>query len=124
MKLSDLKTGMIVTLRNGDEYVVFKDYCVSDVTAPYCKSGIICNAKEHTWTSLENFNEEMKCTNSILGADFDIMKVEAVSHPYSFSDIGYEKHKRKTLWSGIVKEVTIAEIEEKFGCKVKIVKED
>lgn len=124
MKLSDLKTGMIVTIRRGDELVVFKDYCVSDVTSSCCQSGIICNAKERTWTTLENFNEEMNCTNSILGADFDIMKVEAVSHPYSFSLMDYEKEKRKTLWSAIIKEVTMAEIEAHFGCKVKIVKED
>lgn len=123
MKLSDLKTGMIVTNRKGEEFVVFKDFCLSDESENY-KKGIICNAKQHSWLSLDKFNEEMECLSPVLGVDCDIMKVEAVPHPYSFSDIAYEKHKRKTLWSGFVKEVTMAEIEEKFGCKVKIIKED
>lgn len=123
MKLSDLKTGMIVTIRRGDEFVVFKDFCLSDESKKTCQTGIICNAHTRTWAELENFNEEMECVNSILGKDFDIIKVEAVAHPYSFSVMDYEKEKRKTLWNGIVQEVTMAEIEEKFGCKVKIVKE-
>lgn len=124
MKLSDLKTGMIVTIRRGDEFVVFKDFCLSDECKNICHTGIICNAGTRTWTTLENFNEEMKCINSILGKDFDIIKVEVVAHPYSFSVMDYEKHKRKTLWNDIIKEVTMAELEEMFGCKVNIVKED
>ena len=123
MKLSDLKTGMIVTLRNGNEYVVLKDYCVSDETAIFDK-GIICNVESSSWTRLSNFNEKMECTNTIFGKEYDIVRVEVPAHPFSIQKPSYEKDKRTILYDGIVKEVTMAEIEKKFGCKVKIVKED
>ena len=119
MKLSDLKTGMIVTLRNGDEYVVFRDF--SDLYTE--ATSIICNGK--SWTNLCYYSDGMKCSSGCLGNMHDIVKVEIPYHPYSFFDLTREKHRRKLVWKEeSVKEVTMAEIEEKFGCKVKIVKED
>ena len=119
MKLSDLKTGMIVTLRNGDEYVVFRDF--SDLYTE--ATSIICNGK--SWNNLCYYSDGMKCSSGCLGNMQDIVKVEIPYHPYSFFDLTREKHRRKLVWKEeSVKEVTMAEIEEKFGCKVKIVKED
>ena len=118
MKLSDLKTGMIVTLRNGDEYVVFTDFSELYTEA----TSIICNGK--SWINLCYYSDGMKCSSGCLGNMHDIVKVEIPYHPYSIQKPSYEKDKRKILYDGIVKEVTMAEIEEKFGCKVKIVKED
>lgn len=117
MKLSDLKTGMIVTLRNGDEYVVFRNF--SDL---YTEStSIICNGR--SWNNLCYYSDGMKCS-SLFGKMYDIVKVEVPYHPYSFFNLEHEREKRKIVWEEGAKEVTMAEIEEKFGCKVKIVKED
>lgn len=120
MKLSDLKTGMIVTIRRGDEFVVFKDFANSYVES----NGIICNTQARKWMDFADFSDDMKSTSQILGNCYDIVRVEVPNHPYSFGDTGYEREKRKLVWSEEgAKEVTMAEIEEKFGCKVKIVKE-
>lgn len=121
MKLSDLKTGMIVTLRNGEEYVVFKNF--ADLFTE--SQAIICNTQIKRWMNISDFSDDMKCTSQFLRNNYDIVKVEIPHHPYSFGDIGYAREKRKLLWKEeAVKEVTMAEIEEKFGCKVKIIKED
>ena len=112
MKLDELKTGMIVTTRNGDSYIVMRDFIdEGDILA-----GLSFNNKiSDTWTSLSNYNQDM--TNSGF-PHIDIMSVYS-SYPYS-SDTP-----KKLLWERKeYKEVTMKEIEEKFGCKVKIVGED
>ena len=119
MKLSDLKTGMIVTLRNGEEYVVFRNF--ADLFSQ--ATSIICNGKK--WNNLCYYSDDLKCNSALLGTGQDIVKVEIPYHPYSFFNLEHEREKRKLLWKEeAVKEVTMAEIEEKFGCKVKIIKED
>lgn len=125
MKLSDLKTGMIVTWRNGVECVVMIDY----ESQSAIERKIFVNAKDKHWLPFGYYGEDMKmmrdhedfCDDD---NEYDIVKVELATHPYSFLDLEYEKGKRKLLWKEkAVKEVTMSEIEEKFGCKVKIVKE-
>ena len=118
MKLSDFKTGMIVTLRNGDEYVVFKD--ISTLFTD--EDAVICNGK--SWERLGRYTNDMKHGFAGFGKTHDIVKVEVPYHPYSFFNLEHERGKRKIVWEEGAKEVTMAEIEEKFGCKVKIVKED
>ncbi len=119
MKLSDLETGMIVTWRNGTELVVMIDYeCQSDI-----ERRIFVNEKDRCWLRFGYYREDMKMMNG--HTEFDIVKVELATHPYGFLNLEFEKENRKLLWSEeIVKEVTMAEVEEKFGCKIKIVKED
>lgn len=120
MKLSDLKTGMIVTTRDGREWCVFKDFeCLHNETK--CSNTIFVHSKNNStaWTVARHYNG-MK--NSLLSY-FDIVKVEIPCHPYSFLDFEYRKDERKLLWQEEpeIKEVTMSEVEEKFGCKVKIV---
>ena len=126
MKLSDLKTGMIVTWRNGVECVVMIDYeSQSDI-----ERKIFVNAKDKHWLPFKYYGEDMKMMRDYEDfyfddEEFDIVKVEVATHPYGFLDLEYERSSRKLLWKEeSIKEVTMAEIEEKFGCKVKIVKED
>jgi len=125
MKKSDLKTGMIVTIRDGSEYVVLLD-AVSDYTKGACD--VMLNSDEHRWNRLENYEEDLTYKNGLMdcndGDDFDIIKVELSPHPYTFADLNYERSERKLLWKREkpVKEMTMAELEAHFGCKVKIVK--
>ena len=123
MKLSELKTGMIVTTREGVEYVVFKDAVCKN--PEYCGT-VFVNKKCFSWHEIKNFKEDMTYESG-WGGDYkkyDIVKVEIPSHPYSYMDLNYEEIKRKVIWEREeIKEVTMAEIEKKFGCKVKIVKE-
>ena len=109
MTLNDLKTGMIVTTRNGNSYIVMRDFIdAGDVLAGLSCSNIISG----TWISLSSYNKDM--THHTLPF-IDIVNVYA-SSVYSADT------PTKLLWERKeYKEVTMKEIEEKFGCKVKIV---
>lgn len=112
MTKSDLKSGMIVTLRNGEEYVVILNHA-------FYPNGVIASfAGEVKWDELDEYTDDLVCRAAV--RDFDIVKIQVPKSSY----IGYEKHNRTTLWEREeVKKVTIEEIEKKFGCKVEIVKE-
>ena len=77
MTKSELKTGYIVTLRNGSEYIVMLD-SVSDLY----KCDIIVNSKLNVWDVLSVYNEDL--TNKEFKA-LDIIKVEIPYHPACFS---------------------------------------
>ena len=112
MTLDDLKTGMIVKTREGKYNIVMRDFIdEGDILA-----GLSCNNKiSDTWTSLSNYNQDM--TNSRF-PHLDIMSVYA-SSVYSADT------PTKLLWERKeYREVTIKEIEEMFGCKIKIFEED
>lgn len=117
MKKSDLKTGMIVTLRNWNEYVVFID---AQNTNMYDSGSVIVNASKFLWQRLKDFNEDM---TNIREKKWDIMKVELASHPYCYMNLNNGRENRKLLWEREeVKEMTMEELEKHFGCKVKIIK--
>lgn len=111
MTLKDLKTGMIVKTRNDNYYIIMRDFIdCGDVLAGLSCSNIISG----TWTSLLGYNQDM--THPTL-PDIDIMSVYA-SSAYSVDTPTELLWERKEY-----KEVTMQEIEEKFGCKVKIVED-
>ena len=105
---ADLKDGMIVEYRNGRMRLVFGKKL-------YDTFYIIAN-------ELINYDETLCARFSSLGKAYDIVRVYDKSNWYS----GFENIQSKLLWErkeeSEVKEVTMAEVEEKFGCKVKIVK--
>lgn len=84
---------------------------------------VIVNGQKGLWNNLsDNFNEDLTNKKDFC---FDIVKVEIPYHPYCFMEMNHEKGRRKTIWEEKqCKEVTMAEVEQKFGCKVKIVKEN
>ncbi len=90
MTKSELKTGYIVTLRNGSEYIVMLD-SVSDLY----KCDIIVNSKLNVWDVLSVYNEDL--TNKEFKA-LDIIKVEIPYHPLAFQNVSYKNEKRKLLW--------------------------
>lgn len=90
MTKSELKTGYIVTLRNGNDYVVILD-SVSDLY----KCDIIVNSKLNVWDVLSVYNEDL--TNKEFKA-LDIIKVEIPYHPLAFQNVSYKNEKRKLLW--------------------------
>lgn len=112
MTLDDLKTGMIVKTRNDNYYIIMRDFIdYGDILAGLSCNNVIAN----TWTSLSSYNQDM--THPTL-PNIDIMSVYA-SSAYSTDT------PTKLLWERKeYKEVTMKEIEEKFGCKIKIVEED
>ena len=117
---ADLKTGMIVTLRNGVEFIVYRD-----VKNQYYSKDILLGLR-HNWFKLSHFKEDLTAEYEYN----DIVKVESPTHPYALMDINYEKDKRTLIWERTepkeepIKELTMEELEKHFGCKVKIVAED
>lgn len=111
MKLDDLKTGMVVTLRNGASSIVMRDFIN--------EGDLLVNMSENKvigWLYLNDYTTDMKYKDVDA---FDVMQVYRARF-YGISS------KEALLWErkDDYKEVTMQEIEEKFGCKVKIVGEE
>lgn len=129
MKKSDLKTGMIVELRNGEECVAFIDACetqyMKENYSNHSKhSSVLVNSKEKTWLDLNSYNENMIYTSFCSREDiYDIMKVYVPSHQYAFMDVSYDKEHRNLIWDrdNPMLETTMEKLEYYFGCKIKIV---
>lgn len=109
MTLNDLKTGMIVKTRDGDSHIVMRDFVdAGDILAGISDNDNITNS----YIKLSEYKQDMK--NNLL-TDFDIMSVYT-------SYLHCMDIQKKLIWEREeYKEVTMKEIEEKFGCKVKIV---
>lgn len=108
MKLDDLKTGMIVTLRNGTSHIVMRDFIdEGDLFVNMSENKII------GWLYLNDYTTDMKYKDVDA---FDVMRV------YNARFYGISS-KDALLWQREedYKEVTMKEIEKNFGCKVKIV---
>lgn len=102
MRKSQLQDGDIVEVRNGDRYIVFFGEL----------------RRKHGFLSLCDYSEDM--TMNEFDSEFDIVKVK-VQSAFPFKEIE-SKH---IFWNWTRKkaiEVTMKEVEEKFGCKVKIIK--
>lgn len=117
MTLNDLKTGMIVTWRNGHEHVVIRN-----AATRCCDTRDCMVSYEHlSWNPLSCYNDNFKNKNGY--CDFDIVKIEEVEHPYSILDLEYDRKNRKVLWEECRK-LTVSEIENLLGYKVEIVSEE
>ena len=112
MTLNDLKTGMIVETRDGNSHIVMRDFIDGgDILVGISDNDNIVNS----YIELSYYEKDLK-HNQLPG--LDIMSVYT-SYLHCI-DIP-----KKLLWKREeYKEVTMKEIEEKFGCKVKIVEED
>lgn len=103
-KLSDLKNGMVVEIRNGNRYLVLDNFLIRN------KSRI----------SLDSFNEDMTSKNNY---DHDINEIfiteigsfESMLKGYLIKDIVYKRLERKKM--------TIREIEAELGYNIEIIGE-
>ena len=118
----DLKTGMLVVLRSGVEAVVIRDLTarwLHDVSRE--AADILLNIGNRYWEYLDYYNDDLTADYD---SSCDIMKVYLLNHPYCIQDFDYESDKKVLLWDREKpKELTIEEISELLGYKVKI-KED
>ena len=100
---SDLKNGMIVELRNGNRYMVVG----TDLL------GL------NGYMGLCSYNKDLlKYDSTSTDPDWDIVKVYKNIYHLDLKKANCIVWEREE-----VKEVTMAEVEEKFGCRVKIVKD-
>ena len=118
MKKSDLKTGYIVTTREGEEYMVY----LNVDTLFTQNDDIIVKSTGRCWNKLQFYKEDLTYYDSE-SERYDIVKVEKANHPYCLQDMNYDRSFRETLWEREEpKEMTVAEIEKLLGYPVKIVK--
>tara|TARA_R110000751_G_scaffold33075_3_gene82690 strand:+ start:9915 stop:10232 length:318 start_codon:yes stop_codon:yes gene_type:complete len=105
MKKSDLKTGMRVTFKNGDDYLVYLNTNFGDVFVG--KAG---------HNSMSRYSED-------LISEYDVLSVVTVSIPCNMHDLRTSGQSYKTIWTrSPVKEYTMQEAIEKMGHDFKIVK--
>lgn len=104
MTKDELKTGMIVTLRNGEEYVVFRDVCCAESDI-YSKDVIIHWAfgrARKGYNRLYDYTDNLLMTDAFLTqeemSEFDIMKVEMPLTIWSLRSQNVERDNRKLLW--------------------------
>ena len=114
----DLKTGMTVKLRNGEEYLVIRD-CVTDWDNDNTKDFIVNKGRSASWNILEHYNDNMKSIKGIFNPGRDIMEVYSCAHAYSFTMLDNEDYRGKLLWSRKEekRELTMDEIGKAFGLK-------
>ena len=121
MKKSDLKTGMIVTLRNGEKYMVFLNASRSVHMSP---EDVLVSVDGRYWFDLNGVNENLSDNKN---SHYDIMKVEQVK---TTTDIVYTllHHDAKCLTNVLwerkeKKRYTYAQLKEILGEEFEIVKE-
>lgn len=143
MTKKDIAKGDIVLLRNGKVCVVWKD--MDDPNKGLTLYGKIYSPCSFLKPSpsisiskiihLYDYYDSLTSSDDGSFDDYDIMAVRKTSDcglrysvPFIFDALFYsEKYERDIIWDWKreeIKEVTMAEVEEKFGCKVKIVKEN
>ena len=110
MTKSELQTGMIVKLRNGNCFLVLLNYKGNkDILAGMDR----CCDITDVWINLDSYQEDL--THGII-EKYDIMEIYN-TRPFAVNML----HQRIWKREDEVKEVTMQEVEEKFGCKVKII---
>lgn len=125
MTKSELRTGMVVTFRDGRKCMVYRD---CDYDSSYgngkIKSMTTLVTAEGTWSSLDsgNYQDNLKIYDNRKD-DRDIMKVEVVHHPRMMWQ-EYDPNNFTTIWErNEPKQMTVAEIEAILGYKIEIVSE-
>ena len=104
MTKDKLKNGMVVETRNGNRYIVINDKFV----------------RKNGWITFDGYKSDLVCTSD--GA-LDIVKV-FMPHSADLIVTFLKEYDYGLCWTRTEpKKVTMAEVEEKFGCKVEIVRE-
>ena len=118
MKKSDLRTGMVVTTKDGDHFRVFLN-TVTNLNPEINGVLIKIDHKNASWLDLKSFNDDLESYGG-----YTIVKIEI---PRILTDLVglYNEIGKVTIWEREeVKEITVAEIEKILGYKVKIVAEN
>lgn len=119
MTKSELKTGMVVTMRSGKKYRVYRNVATNWTDYNSKEDGVFVRNSQ-SWDKFEYYNNDL---TSKMNKNGDIMKVELVRHPYDFIKDVMDVDIIETLWERKeAKEMTVAEISKLLGYEVKIVK--
>lgn len=133
MNIADLKTGMIVEVRNGDRYLLLKGFscqCCQYDGIGDCMVGI---NHPYSWFRIKDYDNNLVC---IFKDDkYDIMKVFRVKHPYNIVAHGRfmeeydmnnpnksDDNKLELFWERpTAKKMSKSDIEAALGYEIEIV---
>lgn len=116
MTKSNLRTGHVVTLRDGTVYRVYID-AVTSTCLPNEHCDILTNGV--TWTNLKGYNEDLTHHNN---SERDIVKVQQVRCKIDLYSVGNDCIFAMPIWEREEKKkMTVAEIEAILGYGVEIV---
>lgn len=120
MTKQDLKTGMRVRTRNGELYLVLKD-CK---TGHYGHQDLLFASFCGDYNIGDDYNNDLICVDSNdTDEDFDIVEVYTAKSGFADIDV-LDRTSLKSIWKREEKKkMTVAEIEEKLGYEVEIVRE-
>lgn len=92
-----LKTGMIVTLRDGAEYVVLLD---AEIETTGQKADLLIDAKNIDYKYLDSYSDSLEWIYTKNHPQFDIVKIEKAMRPYGCINLAdpYERERRTVLW--------------------------
>ena len=121
MTKSELKTGMIVTRRDGKKLTVYRNCACS--FGHTIHNDVFVDASDETWHPMDNYSEDL--INNKGYPEYDIVKVETVRHPYDYNKYPFDAKIGDILWvrTEPKKKMTVAEIESILGYKVEIISE-
>ena len=129
MTKADLRTGMIVTLRNGTECVVLRNahfYGTISVRTDKLEDdgtiSVIVGYDNETWMWFSEVHDDLTVGHNF-GHPYklDIMKVESLTHPLR---LPHKDGPREVLWErSEKKKYTYAQLKEILGEEFEIVKE-
>lgn len=92
MKKSELENGMIVELRNGNKYIVIKDY-TNKRPINIATKDVLLEINGNGYMSLDTYTDDLlRPSRGEVGVNFDIIKV------YYIECFGIQKKGLKLLW--------------------------
>lgn len=116
MRLSDLKTSDVVLSSKGSFGIVLRGTPKGDLIKWFKNKN---EEVIHKYRSLDMINDDL--TFKFDGKDNRIIKVYRVTDQHDMSTMNAIDDKY-LIWEEKVKEVTMADLEKMYGCKVKVVK--
>lgn len=122
MTKQDLRTGMIITCKNGNEYMIYLgDPTAKTRTNHVSENGIALNLKHEGCVRLDEITDDLKDPQD--RDEWVITKVSVLDDLYDLLSV--RDADRTVIWEREeeVKELTVSEIEKLLGYSVKIVKE-
>lgn len=115
MTKSELKNGMVVTTRDMEKYMFYKDcvYKNEHTLSVFAR-------EDGVWTNIDTYSDDLTFSDC---KALDIMKVEVLKHP-RLAWQKYNTNNYVTIWERkSPKKMTVAEIEAILGYKVEIISE-
>lgn len=94
MTKSELKTGMVVTIVNGSQYVVYRNIAChyKDMAGKGVTDVLVGRL---SWMSLDSFNEDLTCPTN---KSSNIVEVAEIMHPIDLIDFNQHLDKTHTIW--------------------------